>query len=209
MAVRLLIIRTEALSLTGVHLQSTAALVSVAGDSSHHKAGLARCQHRARTIGVEIKRHAADIAVVVGAGAFPSAGEHIARAGGRRFLGVRRIIGSGLIVIAAGNGYQTKRCRENCGQITQETLLHCIHTFTTADSACLFSLKQKYGEIFVFIRKCTLHFVCIWVISNKITRHPPARRAFVERFSAFKRCKNRRFYRKNSISAKDKKRPTG
>ena len=81
-------------------------------------------------------------------------------------------------------------------------------TFTTADSACLFSLRQKYGEIFVFIRKCTLHFVCIWVISNKITHHLPApkdiRHRVHERFSAFKRCKKRRFYRKNSMLAKDK-----
>lgn len=68
-------------------------------------------------------------------------------------------------------------------------------TFTTADSACLFSLRQKYGEIFVFIRKCTLHFVCIWVVYSKITRRPPApkdiRHRVYERFSAFKRCKNK------------------
>lgn len=84
-------------------------------------------------------------------------------------------------------------------------------TFTTADSACLFSLRQKYGEIFVFIRKCTLHFVCIWVISNKITHHLPApkdiRHRVYERFYGFQTMQKQVISPQKCISAKDKKAP--
>ncbi len=81
-------------------------------------------------------------------------------------------------------------------------------TFTAADSACLFSLRQKYGEIFFFIRKCTLHFVCIWVISNKITHHLPApkdiRHRVYERFYGFQTMQKQVILPQKCISAKDK-----